>query len=125
MARMRVKPMRRRARNNVEAKMVKAIDDLAEFQEFRTKLLPAIRTSLKDKQTPKEILELARSYAAARIALVMAMDPDNKTALAAAKDLLDRTEGKAIERKEFKHQLSQLKDEELDALLESKLKDVD
>lgn len=121
MARMRTRPMKRKNRNSVEDKMISNLDSLAEFNEFQRTLLPIIKGAVKSKDAPKAILELARSYAAARIALIMATDPDNKTALAAAKDLLDRTEGKAVERRELRHSMANLKDEELDALVMSKI----
>lgn len=101
------------------------ITELEEFEEFKQQLLPILRKAMLDKKPAKEILELARAHAAARIATIAATEVDAGKALAAARDILDRTEGKPVERKEFSHKLGKLKEEEIDALLISSLSELD
>jgi cysteinyl-tRNA synthetase len=97
---------------------------LEDFDEFQNGILPKIRDALKAGKSSKEITEMARSMAAARIATIAATEPDAGKALAASRDILDRTEGKAVERKEIHHRLGQLKEDEIDALLISGLNDI-
>lgn len=111
--------------NKVEEQMVEVLDDLALFQELRAELLPELRRLIETKAPTKQILESARSAAVARLASLAVMDEDSKTALAAIKELLDRSEGKVTEKKEITHAMSKLKDEELDALVLSTLDEAD
>lgn len=106
-----------------EHKMAQAIDDLAEFEEFKQSLLPALRADLRKGTPAKEILEKVKGLAAARLGTIVATEIDSSKALAAIKDLLDRTEGRAVERSVTTHKFEKLKDAELDALLESRLKE--
>jgi hypothetical protein len=103
--------------NTPEHRVAQIIDDLAEFEEFRTTVLPELRRLIKTGAPSKEILERGRALVAARLVTIAAIDPDSKTALAAAKELLDRVDGKVVEKKEVKHAMANLKDEELDALV--------
>lgn len=107
----------------IEAKMSTALEDLSEFESFKRDLLPKIRQALKDGKKPEEIMNLAKSLAAARVATIAAFDLDSKTALTAARDLLDRTEGKAKETKEIRHAMANAKDEDIDAVLLTALSD--
>lgn len=108
-----------------ENSLVEAIDQLAIFEEFKASLLPKLQEALLSGKPPKEILEMSRAYAAARIASMAALEQNPALALAASKDLLDRTEGKATERKELVHRLGKMRDEELDAMVLSALADGD
>lgn len=111
--------------NHAEDSLVEALDDLALFQEMRAELLPELRRLIETKAPTKQILESARAAAVARLASLAVMDEDSKTALAAIKELLDRSEGKVTEKKEITHAMSKLKDEELDALVLSTLDEAD
>lgn len=116
MARMKLKKQPP-ARNVEEHRMVQKLDELAEFESFKTEILPKLRKAIKDNLSTKEITEMARAIATARVATIAAWSEDDKTALSAAKELLDRAEGKATEKKEITHKMANLKDEDLDALL--------
>lgn len=105
------------AGNATEDRMIEAIDDLAEFDQFKAEVLPAIRKQLAAGASTKDILSTARSVAVARLAMIAVHEGDSKTALQAIKELLERTDGKVSEKKEITHQLANMKDEELDALL--------
>jgi hypothetical protein len=56
--------------------------------------------------------------------MIAMTDKDSGRALSAIKDILDRTQGRAVERTTTTHKFEKLKDEELDALLKSRLKEV-
>lgn len=99
--------------------------DLAAFQEFRETIAPAMRALVSKKAPPAEIYDTFKSLLAARQVSIALTSRDPGKALAAITDVINRLEGKPVERKEIKHQLGQLKDEELDSLLESKLKEVE
>lgn len=104
-----------------EHKMVSALDDLEEFRKFREQMLPVLRKALDEEWSAEEIYEKAEALAAARTVNIALTEPDSTKALAAVKDILDRTKGKPTERREIKHQYDGLKDEELDALVMSEL----
>jgi len=100
-----------------EDRMVESLDELSFFQEFKAELLPDLRKLVEGGAPTKEILERARALATARLASLAALETDSRTALVAIKELMDRLDGKATERKEIKHSMEQLRDEELDALV--------
>ena len=73
----------------------------------------------------KSIYKKYSNLAAARGITIALSSTDEQKALAAVKDVLDRTQGKATEKKEIKHQLEDLRDEELDAILQSEIQDLE
>lgn len=93
------------------------LDELAMFQQWKAEILPEIRAMLLNGASTKDLLNKYSRHAAARIITTAITDPDSAKALTAAKDILDRIQGKATERKEITHAMSQLSDEQLDALL--------
>lgn len=101
---------------------MRALDELAEFEEYRQSVLAAIRRDLKDGKDSEAIIKKYSAQITARVATIALTDRDNKTALAAAKDLQDRGLGKPKETHDFKHKLENLPEEQLDSILLSKLK---
>lgn len=108
-----------------ETKTVNLIHQLTQFEDFQTEVLPKIQRMLKEGKKAEDIIEFAQAYAAARMVTIALTDQDSGRAATAAKDVLDRSLGKAKERSEIEHKYSKLKDEELDALLASKLEEAD
>lgn len=100
--------------------MCQNLDDLAEFAEFRAVVLPQIRQALHKGMSAKEILEKFKPYAVARL-VNTALIGEAGTALTAAKEMLDRTDGKVTTTLDLQHKYAGLSDEALDALLQSKL----
>lgn len=98
------------------------LDDLSEFNNFRSEILPVLRKALKGGTDAETIYKKFQAYAAARAVSIAATEVDSAKALYAIKDILDRTQGKAKERQEVTHKLSSLPEEQLDAILLSKLK---
>ena len=101
------------------------LDKLAQFEEFNKTILPQLRAMLKEGAKSEDILEFSRAHAAARIVSIAATEADSTKALAASRDILDRTMGKAVERHEQTHKFAKLDDNALDALVISKLKEAE
>lgn len=106
----------------VEHKMEKLIGELRAFEQFKEEVLPMLREDLAAGLDPEELRKKYAALAEARVITIALSDPDSGKALAAAKDLRDRAEGRAVERREVKHDLSELDDSQLEALIESNLK---
>jgi hypothetical protein len=110
--------------NRKEDEMIDAVDELREFQEFKKEILPVLRAEIKKGTSAEELYKKFESIAAARNVMIAMTDKDSGRALSAIKDILDRTQGRAVERTTTTHKFEKLKDEELDALLKSRLKEV-
>jgi hypothetical protein len=98
----------------------RTLDDLAEFEEFREMFMPAIREALLKGCSSEQILAKFKPVMAARL-VQLGVAGSESAALGAIKELLDRTDGKAIQKQEHTHRLAKLPDSELDAVLTSKL----
>jgi glucuronate isomerase len=101
--------------------MCRTLDNLAEFEEFAEKILPAIRRDLTSGMTETQILEKYKALAAASVATLTTKLDTPAVALAAARDILDRTGGKAVERRQVEHRLGKLPEKELDAVIYTEL----
>lgn len=107
-----------------EKRMTDFIQDLVEFEDFKETILPAIRKDVKSGMTAKQLREKYAALAQARLITDALMNPDAGKAAVAAKDIIDRAEGKAVERKETTHRFENMSDQELDALLASEEEDL-
>lgn len=105
------------------SKVETQVDDLLAFERFRTEIAPELREMLLNGATTKQILKRFENYAAAKILTIALTEPDSSKALAAAKDILDRSHGKATETKKIEHTLASADEKEIDALIESELSD--
>lgn len=110
--------------SDTEDIFTKAVQDLADFEEFRNSLLPALRADLMSGMSPDEMRKKYKAIIQARL-IQTAITADDGAALSAAKDILDRSDGKATEKKEVTHRLSELSTEELKAILISEEQDVE
>ena len=112
--------------NTVENRMVRNLDDLAEFEDYVGSVLPKIRQLRKKGKTAKQIYDLFKDDFAAR-KVSIALDPSvaPEKALAAMNSLEDRIDGKPKERKELDHKYAQMPDKQIDSLLLSELSDSD
>lgn len=102
-----------------EAQTVGLIDELAEFEEFKLSILKKLRRALVAGAKAEEIFMLVQAEAAARMATFALTELEPVKAMAAIKDILDRTQGKAIERKHITATYEDTSDEELDRLLKN------
>lgn len=117
----RPKKSRRPYRNKQEERTISALHQLEEFYKFREEILPVLRKSLAKGDSAESIYEKFQAYAAARAVSIAATETDSGRALAAIKDILDRSQGRAVERKELSHKLASVPEEQLDALIQTKL----
>lgn len=108
-----------------ENRIIETLDDLREFEELRAALSPEVRKDLlalkNGKISVKEIQEKYKTIAQ-MVQVMELLNPKNR--MAAAQQILDRSEGKPTEKIEQVHKFEKLKDEELDSLLTSRLKEV-
>lgn len=100
-----------------QTRMAAALDELAEFEKFKEELLPKLRTMVLKGADEQEIYAMAKAFAAARAVTIAMTEQDTGKALSAIKEVLDRSGGKATEKRETTHKYQKLKDEELDSLL--------
>lgn len=107
-----------------EERRARAIDDLAEFEDFKASLLPKLRQMVREGWSADRIRREVGPYIAARIAgMALLGNIKSASTLKAAQDTLDRLEGKAVQRVEQKTIYAQMSKAELAALVLQKLKD--
>lgn len=105
--------------HQAEDHRTRSIDDLAEFEDFRTTVLADLRRDVLAGKSPEEIRKKwANRLTAEQITIAMT-DENSSTRLAAIKDITDRAEGKPKETKEISHRLGKLPEEQIDSLLYS------
>jgi len=114
----------RRDGHSNQNRMVKTIDEIRQYEEWREEILPLLQADIKKGLPPAEMIKKYRSMIAARQIMRAIKPEDDSVSAAAAKDLLDRSEGKPVEKKEIKHALEDLPEEQLDAVLLTKLADM-
>lgn len=88
-------------------------------------MLPKLRALIASGAKTEEILEQGRALAAARLVTIAATDEDSGRALSAIKELLERKDGKVADKKQIEHKFTKMSDQELDALVLSRMSDAD
>lgn len=111
--------------NRTENKMVALLDQVAAFEDFKAEILPKIRAMLKAGKTAPQIREFAQAYLTARQVTIALTSEDEQSSLRAIDSLTHQNEGKPTERAEVEHKFGKLKDEELRALVASRLSERD
>ncbi len=111
--------------HKVQDEMASVMDELAEFEKFRADVSPKLQKLVEGGASAEDIYHFAQSMVAAKAVTIALRETDASRAMTAIKDILDRTQGKAKERQEVEHKFSKLRDEELDALIESRLTELD
>lgn len=107
--------------HGVELNRARTLDDLALHDDLFSGVLGNLK---KDIANGMDALTLAKKYAnlaQARTVTIALTDDNSSTALAASRDVMDRAMGKSIERKELTHALANSSDDELDAVIASKM----
>jgi hypothetical protein len=99
----------------------KLMEKLALFEEFEQEFLPQLKDLLKNGADSAKMRGEMAPILTAKLLSMAITEKDAGKALAIIRDQLDRAEGKAKERSEVEHKFSNLKDEELDALLTARL----
>lgn len=112
--------------NKQEMKMVRALDELAEFERFQESILPVLRKAIAEKWPAEKLWAdpTTQALLAAQAVRVGLNNSDPGKALAAITAIMDRTQGKPTEKQEITHKVEKLKDEELNALLETHLTEI-
>jgi gamma-glutamyl:cysteine ligase YbdK (ATP-grasp superfamily) len=116
---------RTRIRTDRVGRTIAAMEEKDQLLAIREALLPELRADLASGLTAEQIYQKYQTLAAARSVQIVATEVDSSKALAAVKDILDRSQGKAKERQEIEHRLGKLPETELDALLLTKLKRIE
>jgi len=108
-----------------EEKTISLIKQLEQFDWFQQTILPALRADLEAGVDASVLRDKYQSLVQAQMITTALVDPDAGKRIAASKDIIDRAEGKAKERKEVEHKLSRLDDEELNAVIKSQLDELE
>jgi len=96
------------------------VDDIIAYEKFKEEVLPAIRRDVESgSMTTQELLEKYSTLVAAKQLTVALRDGD----VATIRDILDRTQGRPIQKEELTHKYESLSDEELDALMHARLRE--
>lgn len=99
--------------------MIKALDAKGIFDDISEAILPLLAQALREGWDDEKLLNhpKVQLLLTARAISMGIQERDSGRAMTAIKDLKDRSKGKPVERREIKHALANLKDEELDAKL--------
>lgn len=109
----------------VQTKANALCDDIKEFEEFRATTLKAIRRDIKKGMSAAKIREKYLAILQGRL-ITDALTTDNVgLAQAIVKDVADRVEGRATEKKEVTHRFKDMSEKELDAVLKSEEQDLE
>lgn len=108
-----------------QADMARKLDELAEFEQFKADVLPKLRDFIKKGKSAEEIYSWSQSYLAARAVSIGLSSKDEKAALTAIKEVLDRGVGKPADKVEITKRYEKLSDEQLEALLQSQEAELD
>lgn len=118
---------RNRQKNShaAEMKQDKLHSAIADYEEFKQTILPAIQKDLKAGFNAKQIREKYAAILQAKMITNAMTTFDVKDSTAISKDVIDRVEGKATEKKEVSHRFADMSDKELDAVLKSEEEDLE
>lgn len=104
--------------------MTKALDDLAAYEDFKATTLKAIRMDIRKGLGAAELRKKYAAVIQGRLITDALTTEDIKEASAIGKDVIDRVEGKATEKKEVTHKFADMKEDELDAILKSEIEEL-
>lgn len=114
---------RRPKANGLEHRMAEALDARNISSEIAAPIIPILMQAMKEGWSAEKLSKhpQVQLLLAARQLTIAITETDPAKAMAAIKDARDRVEGRATERSEVVHKLEKMPDEQLDALLHSKL----
>jgi len=111
--------------HNAERRIENLFEQLAQFEDFKATILPALQQDLQDPDiTPAKLREKYAAILQARLITDALSTKDEGKAATIIKDVLDRTEGKAVEKKEYTHRFENMTDHELESVLQSELNEL-
>lgn len=100
------------------------VEQMDLFHQFRTELLPQLQSDIERGMNAEQLAKKYSHLAMARMITVMMTEQDSAKALSAAKDVMDRGVGKAVERKKIEHSMAEMDEDQLDALILTELDDL-
>lgn len=110
--------------NPEEQRMVRVLEELGQFEAWQEDVPAILKEAIVAGKDAPQLYEKFANVAAVRVIQILMTEGDSGKALSAAKELLDRHYGKATERKLIKHDLQDIPDDQLDAILLSELEEV-
>lgn len=116
---------RKTATNRGESKTIKNLDEARKLQSFREELPAALRDDILNGTTAEDLMKKYETIAVARLIQILQTETDSGKALGAAKEVLDRIQGKPTQKQEVEHRYQKLQDEELDSVLETLISESD
>ena len=115
---------RKLTENHIENGVINVIDQVAEFDEFRTQVAPKIKAMIKAGYTTERMRKEIAGLVQARVAsIALAGDAKSAVTLKACQDVLDRHEGSAPQKIEVTRKYEIMSNDELKALAFQKLQD--
>lgn len=94
---------------------------MALYEEWKESILPAIRKDISNNLTSEQILKKYEALGAAVLLTRAATSKNENVQLNAAIQLLDRLHGKPVQKQEHAHRLQELSEEEMLAMIKSKM----
>lgn len=111
--------MARKQKDNKQEELADLLDRKYFLEKMADEVLPEIQKLVATGASADSIYKKFSALAAARTITIALSDPDTGKAMSAIKEVMDRAQGKAVERKKLEHTLNDISDKELDALLKS------
>ena len=108
-----------------ENSRLEMVHDIMKYKGFIKDVPEELRKVILEGRDAPHIYKKFSNLAAVRAIQIIMTNPDDKIALAAAKEILDRQYGRATERKHIKHELEDASDDHLRAILASETTDLD
>lgn len=105
-----------------ENRMMDALEELANYEEFVAHLAPQLKKDLVSGMSSEDIYKKYSGMAAARAVAIATTERNPAVAMKAIQEVLDRALGKPTQKIEAKHRFDELSEEELDALVLAELK---
>lgn len=109
--------------NKTEDALTKTVERVELFEQYSKDVLPELQRLLKEGRSAEELYQRFSDQAAARAITIALTEPDSGKALQAVKEVQDRAHGKPKERAEHTHKYEKLTDQELEALMKSKIEE--
>lgn len=100
-----------------------AHDDIAEFEQFKEEVIDVVRKDLRSGMSASELRKKWLPVLEAKRISLGLLESDAGKQNQIVKDITDREEGRPKEQKKIEHRFSELPDDELEAIIQTKLKD--
>jgi len=100
------------------------LDELELYEQWKIQVLPELRAMVLQGVSAKDIYKKFEAHAAARaVSIVIGQTANESQVLAAIKEVSDKASGKPTETKKLEHQFASLSDEQLEAVLQTRIQE--